>query len=111
VKIQKYQSGAVGVVRLDGPILGDDTEAFKADLLAAARDHLGRVVLDASGLTFVDSQGLEALLDVTEELGDSGHALKLCALNQTVRHVLELTGLSAQFEFYADTNAAVRSFL
>jgi anti-anti-sigma factor len=59
----------------------------------------------------VDSRGLEALVDVTNEMSRSGQWLKLCAVNRTVRQVLELTGLSSQFEHFEDPNSAVRSFL
>ena len=40
-----------------------------------------------------------------------GRALKLCAVNKTIRQVLELTALVSQFEHFEDVNSAVRSFL
>ena len=50
-------------------------------------------------------------LDVTEKLGESGKALKLCAACETVREIMELTDLASQFEYYQDVNTAVRSFI
>jgi anti-anti-sigma regulatory factor len=44
-------------------------------------------------------------------MNQTGHALRLCGANETLRQVLELTDLAPQFEQYADVNAAVRSFL
>ena len=82
-----------------------------SEVCEAIQKNLGRVVLDASGVPVVDSIGLEALVDVNAEMYQSGRSLKLCSLNQTVRQVLELTGLSPQFEHFEDANSAVRSFL
>lgn len=111
MKTQLQRTGAVTVVRPDGPIIGDDADRFKTEVLGAIHENLGRVIIDASCLTYVDSRGLEVLLEATEYLAHSGQTLKLCALNKTVRQVLELTGLSSQFEYYDDTNTAIRSFL
>ena len=105
------QRGAVMVVRPSGPLTGAEAEAFKARIRELMRENLGRIVIDASALPFVDSKGLESLADVAEELAQSGKGLKVCAANETLRQVIELTGLSPQFEHFDDTNAAVRSFL
>ena len=99
------------VVRPNGPLTHDDAETFKTEMQDLMREHLGRVVVDASGLPYVDSKGLESLADVAADVIRSGKALKVCAANETVRQVLELTGLSPHFEYFEDTNSAVRSFL
>jgi len=105
------QVGAVRVLRPSGPITREEAEQVKAALLEAVRTHLGRVVLDASAVTYVDSKALESLVDVTEVLAASGRALKLCSLNETLQEIIELTGLAPQFEQYEDANTAARSFL
>jgi anti-anti-sigma factor len=72
---------------------------------------LGRFVVDMSAVPYLDSKGLEAHVEVTEEMSRSGQALRLCSSNKTVREVLELTDLSSLFDHFEDTNTAVRSFL
>ncbi len=84
---------------------------LKKKLMATLGASLGRFVLDMSAIPYVDSKGLEALVEVTEEMSRSGQALRLCAPNKTVREVLELTDLASQFDHFEDTNTAVRSFL
>jgi anti-sigma B factor antagonist len=105
------QRGAVVVVRPTGPLTGTEAEAFKTRIRELLHENLGRVVIDVSALPYVDSSGLESLADLAQELAQSGKGLKLCAANETLRQVIELTGLSPQFEHFEDTNAAVRSFL
>jgi anti-anti-sigma factor len=109
--IQTQYRGAVLVVRPGGPLVGPDADTFKAALQGFVRENLGRVVIDASALAYVDSKGLESLADIAEELTLSGKGLKLCAANDTIRQTLELTGLAPQFEHFEDANSAVRSFL
>ena len=111
MKMQTQQRGAVIVVRPDGPLTVAEADSFKDRMAELVRENLGRVVVDASGLPYVDSRGLESLADVAQELAQSGQGLKVCAANETLRQVLDLTGLSAQFEHFEDTNSAVRSFL
>lgn len=110
MRISEYQHGAVTVVKPEGSLAETDADTFAA----AFRDHvartLGRVVIDASSMHFVDSHGLETLLALSEELSAAGSALKLCAANDTVREVLDLTGLADRFEHYEDAPSAVRSF-
>jgi anti-sigma B factor antagonist len=111
MEIQTSHRGAVLVVRPSGPLTGPDADTFKTAIQGFVRDNLGRVVIDASSLPYVDSKGLECLADIAEELALSGKGLKLCAANETIRQVIDLTGLSPQFEHFDDTNSAVRSFL
>jgi anti-anti-sigma factor len=111
MKIHQQKHGAVTVIRPIGPVTEGSGELLKQRLLEVKVKSLGRLVLDASAVPFVDSRGLEALLDVSEEMGRSGQALKLCGVNELVRIVLELTDLEGCFEHYDDSNSAVRSFL
>ncbi|MBM4025361.1 MAG: STAS domain-containing protein [Planctomycetes bacterium] len=111
MEIQTQYRGAVLVVRPAGPLAGADADTFKTAVQGFVRENLGRVVLDASALSYVDSKGLESLADIAEEMALSGKGLKLCAANDTLRQVIELTGLAPQFEHFEDTHTAVRSFL
>ena len=109
--IQIQQCGAVSIVKPQGPLTREDVESFQNEMFGLIKEQLGRVVLDVSGVAYVDSLGLESLLDIADELSASGHCLKLCAVNETLHQVIELTGLTSHFEQYDDSNMAVRSFL
>jgi anti-anti-sigma factor len=111
VKLIEQQQGAVTVLKPDGPLVDEDVKTFATALSRAAGTNLGRCVVDLSLVPFIDSKGLEALLDATDDMARGGRALKLCAVNKTIRQVLELTGLVSQFDHFEDVNSAVRSFL
>ncbi|MBL9031538.1 MAG: STAS domain-containing protein [Phycisphaerae bacterium] len=111
MEITETTKGAVLVLRPRGPLCGTDASQLRERATAAAAESMGRLVLDASAVPFVDSVGLEALADVGDVLGQTGHTLRLAGANETVREVLDLTDLASQFEHFEDVNAAVRSFL
>jgi len=111
MEIQENKHGAVAVLKPVGPVVHTDAEQLKDLLLQVQQRSLGRLVLDASAVPFIDSRGLEILLEVNEELHRAGRALKLCGLNDVLREVLDLTDLSSSFEHFLDVNSAVRSFL
>lgn len=111
MEIHEQRHGAVTVIKPIGPLVQGDASQFRSHVLEVMTRSLGRFVVDASGIPFVDSAGLEAMLETTEELSSGGRCLRLCAATETVREVLELTGLDDRFEHYVDVNLAVRSFL
>lgn len=111
MKVSEQLQGAVTVLKPEGPLVEADLKDFTGALSTAVTANLGRCVVDLSAVPFVDSKGLEALLDATDEMARGGRSLKICCLDKTVRQVLELTGLVHQFEHFEDVNSAVRSFL
>ena len=111
MKIHEQQNGAVMVLRPDGSLVADEARDFTDRSVKVLRENMGRMVLDASSVPYVDSKGLESLVLLADELSRSGPTRQLCAMNETVRQVLRLTGLSARFDHFEDVNTAVRSFL
>lgn len=109
--ITEQRQGAVMVLRPESPLVQDDAGAFSRRAAEVAGPAMGRVVVDLTNAPYIDSAGLEALLDLAELLEGRGQTLRLAGVSGTVREVLDLTGLLSRFEYYPDTNTAVRSFL
>ena len=111
MEILEQTSGAVRVLKPRGPLVTTDADQFKVRALGVLEASLGRFVVDASAVPYVDSRGLEVLAEITDQLSQSGQSLRLCGLNDTVREVLDLTDLTSHFEQFEDVTSAVRSFL
>ena len=111
MKIKQQQVGAVTIIKPQGPIINSDAQELELNLKEVIRNTLGRVVLDAAAVSYLDSKGLESLVNVSQELSRSGKQLKLCNITETVQEVIDITGLATQFEQFEDANSAVRSFL
>ena len=64
-----------------------------ADALAAQHEEPGDVRLDLSGLEFLDSVGLSALIATARRLGEGDH-LVLISPQDTVRRTLQISGVA-----------------
>ena len=111
MKVSEQRQGAVTILKPEGALLAADVQEFAAHANRAVAGSLGRLVIDMSDVAFIDSGGLELLLDITEKRGKTGQSLHLCHENKTIREVLQLTDLDQQFEHFEDLTTAVRSFL
>ncbi|MDQ7013186.1 MAG: STAS domain-containing protein [Planctomycetota bacterium] len=111
MQIEIERQGAVTVLRPRGPLIADDADVVRHKGGEAIAESLGRLVIDASAIVYVDSKGIESLLDLADELSDAGQVLKLSGTNETVREALEITETAAMFEHFEDVPSAVRSFL
>lgn len=111
MEIREQQHGAVKAISPQGPLCQADAGEFQKVASGVLSATMGRCVVDLSATPYLDSQGLESLLTLSETLSDSGQFLKLCGVCETVREILELTDLASSFEQYEDITTAVRSFL
>ncbi len=109
--IVEHKHGAVTVVKPVGPLTQPGADEVRQRMLEVRTKSMGRLVLDASGISYVDSRGLEVLVEVAEALAHSGQGLKICGANEMLREILDLTDLTTTFEQFTDVNTAVRSFL
>ena len=109
--VLEQTQGAVRVIKPVGALVSADIGAFKETFVRTAKTAVTRVLIDMTGVPYVDSQGVETLVGMTEHLAVGGRSLKLCGVTPTVRKVIELTGWLGEFEFYADVPSGVRSFL
>ncbi len=108
LKTQDYND--VTVVELQGELDGDSAELLQniiADIVAKGRTS---IVLDMSGVGFIDSRGLEQLLWVRDYCSQSKCELRLAGLDETLAKILEVTRLENEFDHYAELAEAVKSF-
>lgn len=111
MEIAESRQGAVTVLKPSGPLVLGDAEQFRRHVQDVMTRSLGRLVVDASAIAYVDSQGLEALAATSDDASSGGRRLRLCGAGETLREVLDLTGQIDRFELYDDVTEAVRSFL
>ncbi len=111
MEINEQKLGAVLVFRPHGALTEGEADQFGRRLREAIASAMGRCVLDATEIPYVDSAGLETLLDLSDGMADLGRSLKIAHVNETLRETFDLTRTASAFECYDDINAAVRSFL
>lgn len=78
-----------------GIVATGEIDAHTSPSLTAAIDAAGPDVrLDLSGVEFVDSSGLRVLIDAHRRLVAAGGGLRLVALSEPVRRLLEISGVT-----------------
>lgn len=79
---------------------------FKEDMRHEAEGGAERVVLDLSGVEFIDSSGLGAIVASMKQLG-SGRRLDLAGLHPFVEKVFRLTRMDTVFKLYPTLDDAL----
>jgi anti-anti-sigma factor len=81
---------------------------FRAALSDAARADAVRLVVDLSDVSFIDSSGLGALVELHQRLGRSRRQLAVVAPGGTAAAVLlDLAGLRGRLDIFETRRAAV----
>lgn len=98
----------VVVLTAAGEMDSATVQRLDAALDDAIRDHEGHVVLDAAGVTFIDSTGISSLVSGLRRLNRARRRLALAfAAGGPLARALEVTGLDHTFECHATTESAI----
>jgi anti-sigma B factor antagonist len=83
------------------------TPRLSTVLAMAATNPGGRLVLDLSDVTFIDSTALGTILKAAAQLDESGTLLAVVAPEGPVRRLLEMTNLTQRFRLFTNRPAAL----
>lgn len=108
IKIQDYSD--VTVIELQGELDSDVTEMFRNTITDVIAKHKTCIVLDMSGVGFIDSEGLEQLLWSRDYCNENKRELRLAGLDENCLRILEITQLETEFDHYSELTEAVKSF-
>jgi anti-sigma B factor antagonist len=107
LKIEKRQVDGVTVVSCLGRIMfGDEANALR-DFLKQTLTESPRMVLNLSGVTYIDSGGLGTLVGVYSSARAAGAEIKLTGLGQRLHDVLQITKLATVFEAFDSEQEAL----
>jgi anti-anti-sigma factor len=97
--IESRREGDAVIVALNGELDLASAPELERELREAEATNPSRVVIDLSGLGFMDSTGLQALLRTRERAGASTYELALRRGPHQVQRVFELTKTAEAFSF------------
>jgi anti-sigma B factor antagonist len=99
-------SGQRAVLALEGRLDALTALELKEEIRGRVDAGQAQLIVDLSGVPFIDSSGLAALVSGLKATRQAGGALKLVGLNEQARTVLRLTKLDRIFALYPDRAAA-----
>ena len=89
---------------LEGHLDAPTAPGLKTQIKRPVEDGYTQLVIDLTGVPFIDSSGLAALVSGLEAAREVGGTLKLVGLGKQARTAFELTRLDRVFEFDFDAD-------
>jgi len=96
------ESGADARVRLGGRFVVADQQLFLPVITAISQRNSGRVIIDVSALTFMDSGGLSMIMLANDQARRSGIVLAIANPRGAVKDLLKLAAIDLIVPIYDD---------
>ncbi|MHC4956554.1 MAG: STAS domain-containing protein [Planctomycetota bacterium] len=98
IKISRDEVGRTVIFVVEGSVDIASSPELRGSLRLAVEQKRPRIVVDLSGVTFVDSSGLATLIEALQGTKRYDGDLVLCALAPTVLGVFQLANLDNIFQ-------------
>ena len=106
---EERSDAGVHIVNVSGEIHVSTAPAFREQLNGVIEGGATMLVLDLSGVDFIDSTGLSVLLNGLRLVSQRHGRLALVCANPTVMRLFQITSLDATFDIFEDRAAAIAS--
>lgn len=93
----------------DEPALSEELAMLIDRASEEKPDRVPHIVLNFSGVSYVNSSNIAQLLRLRKRLNECGRRLKLCCVDDEVWSVMMVTGLDKVFHFAPDPMTALAS--
>jgi len=103
--------GGASAIAVDGELDLETAPEFTEEIELAVWDTAGAFVLDLTGVTFLDSSGLHALLRARAYLAREDRPLVLVCPAGAARRVLDLAGVLDTFVVYSSPETAAAALV
>lgn len=108
VKIR--QQGQVALIAVSGHLTFFEVGALRDAVQALLKQSRKNILLNLTGLQYLDSSGIGELARIYVNVVKQGGAMKVIGLSPKVEEVLKITHLSQIFQEFPDEQSALRSF-
>lgn len=100
----------IEVLTLTGSLtLGRDAQHFEWTIEEMVKNQQNRIIVDLSGVPFVDSAGIGILVGCHGKTSSAGGQLRLAGLAERVLHVLKITKVDSIVLIDANVDESVRA--
>jgi anti-sigma B factor antagonist len=100
----------IGGINVAGELDLYTAPRLKEELLATLEDGALKVIVDMSGVNFIDSSALGVLIGGVKRLKPKDGRMVLVIIDDNVNWIFRITGLNNVFDIYPTREEAVASF-
>ncbi len=93
-----------------GFINAHTVRVFESELQKAVGQSRFKIVVNCSGLAYIASAGLGAIMGAIEEVRENGGDIRLTDLNETVLNIFEILGFHHLYRIFPSELEAILSF-
>lgn len=101
----KTMDSTIQVVKPSGILDSTQAGEFREEIAKRVRAGATTILVDFQDVTFMDSSGLGALVLALKTVRSSGGKMFVCAANDQVKMLFELTSMDRVFVMYEDREA------
>ncbi len=111
LKVNVRQAGDVAVVDLSGKItLGEGSGALRDTIADVSGKGNKNILLNMADVTYIDSAGLGELVGSYTSVTNKGGQLKLVALQNKIKDLMQITKLHTVFMVFETEDEAIASY-
>ena len=110
MNIEQTMRDGVCVLSPSGRLDAVSSPDFKQTVQDMVEQGRTRLVVDFSGITFMDSSGLGALIASSRTLQKQDGDIRLACLSDTIRQIMGLTRADRMFDIFDSVDGAVAGF-
>lgn len=108
--IHEEQLDTVYMLRLEGRLDAVTAPEAERAFRSAIRSEGHGVLVDLSGVEYMSSGGVRAMIMLNRGLTSKDRVLKLCGLNPFVKQVFEISNLDKVFDVYPSAADGIAAF-
>ncbi len=110
LNIYVEERGDVTVVTVSGPVDSATFDQFREKIDPLGHAPGAKLVINASGMTYINSKGIGLLASLHRALLVSMGNMVLCGLSKRIMKTLELLGLANRLHVFATVDEALAFF-
>lgn len=99
-ELELKKIGKNQIVIIKGELDAYQSIEFKEKLIEAFKDESENVLIDMTGISYIDSAGLGALVSLLKKASERSKELRLFGLKENVNKIFELTRLNRVFRIF-----------
>jgi anti-sigma B factor antagonist len=108
--VETRQVDDITLIYPKGFINAHTVRVFEGEIQKALEQKHFKLVVNCSGLAYIASAGLGAIMGAIEEIRHHGGDLRLANLSDTVSNIFEILGFHHLYRIFPSEGEAIRSF-
>jgi anti-sigma B factor antagonist len=107
ISVSRTNAGDVPIVAVAGEVDVYSAPALKDEITELLQSGVTTLIVDLSGVAFLDSTGLGALVEARAATSDAGGALPLVCSQERILKLFTITGLDGVFTIHPTIGEAL----